>query len=72
VLIFLQCGNRYISIFLSNGQSLHEFGLTLSEKHQNDRDIDISRVRNDYCADCGDSGVLIGCNVCPRAYHAGK
>ena len=59
-------------MFLSNGQSLHEYALTLSAKDQNARDINASRDRNDYCAECGDSGVLIGCNTCPRAYHAGK
>lgn len=62
--------NAYLSMFLSNGQSLHEFALALAAKDQKSTDINNSRDNDDYCAECGDGGDLVLCDACPGAYHA--
>ncbi|KAH7281461.1 hypothetical protein KP509_36G048800 [Ceratopteris richardii] len=61
--------NAYISMYLSNGQSLHEYALTLGTKDQYLKGGDSCQEHEDFCAECGDGGDLVLCHLCPKAYH---
>lgn len=58
--------SRYLNIYTSNGVSLHELAVSLS------KDKKFTGRQNDkLCRICSDTGDLILCDVCPRAYHKG-
>ncbi|KAJ4788421.1 Acyl-CoA N-acyltransferase with RING/FYVE/PHD-type zinc finger protein [Rhynchospora pubera] len=54
----------YNNIYTSNGVSLHELSVSLS-KHKM---ISLGET-DDLCSICSDSGDLIVCDFCPRAFH---
>lgn len=58
---------RYNNIYTSNGVSLHELSVSLS-KHKM---ISLGET-DDLCSMCSDSGDLIVCDFCPRAFHKGS
>lgn len=58
---------RYNNIYTSNGVSLHELSVSLS-KHKM---ISLGET-DDLCSICSDSGDLIVCDFCPRAFHKGS
>lgn len=59
--------NPYNSIFLSDGQSLHEVALSLSS--QRSSKAKSCDENEDVCTECGDGGDLLLCDGCPRAFH---
>jgi hypothetical protein len=62
--------NSYNSIYLPDGQSLHEVALSLtSQRSLKAKSCD---ENEDICTECGDGGDLLLCDGCPRAFHTGK
>ncbi|KAG8371246.1 hypothetical protein BUALT_Bualt13G0067700 [Buddleja alternifolia] len=55
----------YMSIYTSNGVSLHQLSLELS-KHRKSS----SEENDDLCSICEDGGDLLCCENCPRAFHS--
>lgn len=59
--------NPYNSIYLPDGQSLHEVALSLtSQRSLKAKSCD---ENEDICTECGDGGDLLLCDGCPRAFH---
>ncbi|GFQ01017.1 chromodomain-helicase-DNA-binding protein 4 [Phtheirospermum japonicum] len=55
----------YMSIYTSNGVSLHQLSLELSKTRKSN-----SAENDDLCSICEDGGVLLCCENCPRAFHS--
>lgn len=58
---------RYMSIYTSNGVSLHQLSLELSRSRKSS-----TEENDDLCSICEDGGDLLCCENCPRAFHTGK
>ncbi|KAK6144348.1 hypothetical protein DH2020_021168 [Rehmannia glutinosa] len=56
----------YMSIYTSNGVSLHQLSLELSRHRKS------SPENDDLCSICEDGGNLLCCENCPRAFHTGE
>ncbi|XP_051143474.1 uncharacterized protein LOC127259898 [Andrographis paniculata] len=54
----------YMSIYTSNGVSLHQLSVALSKHRTADPD-----ESDDLCFTCQDGGELLCCDNCPRAFH---
>ncbi|KAL6575797.1 hypothetical protein OROHE_000778 [Orobanche hederae] len=54
----------YMSIYTSNGVSLHQLSLELSKTRKSS-----SAENDDLCSICEDGGDLLCCESCPRAFH---
>ncbi|KAL1544099.1 hypothetical protein AAHA92_20995 [Salvia divinorum] len=54
----------YMSIYTSNGVSLHQLSLELSRSRKSS-----SEENDDLCSICEDGGDLLCCENCPRAFH---
>lgn len=59
--------NPYNSIYLPDGQSLHEVALSLA--NQRSYKAKSCDENEDICTECGDGGDLLLCDGCPRAFH---
>ncbi|KAK6138126.1 hypothetical protein DH2020_028126 [Rehmannia glutinosa] len=57
----------YMSIYTSNGVSLHQLSLELS-RHRKSSPAE----NDDLCSICEDGGNLLCCENCPRAFHTGE
>lgn len=65
--------NRYTSIYLADGRSLHDAAQSLVVE-QTVKQEGITRTKIDHldqCIECGDTGDLQLCTGCPNAYHLG-
>lgn len=58
---------RYMSIYTSNGVSLHQLSLELSRSRKSS-----TEENDDLCSICEDGGDLLCCENCPRAFHTGE
>ncbi|KAL0370126.1 UNVERIFIED_CONTAM: Increased DNA methylation 1 [Sesamum angustifolium] len=54
----------YMSIYTSNGVSLHQLSLELSKNRKSS-----TEENDDLCSICEDGGDLLCCENCPRAFH---
>ncbi|XP_041991516.1 uncharacterized protein LOC121742447 [Salvia splendens] len=54
----------YMSIYTSNGVSLHQLSLELSRSRKSS-----TEESDDLCSICEDGGNLLCCENCPRAFH---
>ncbi|KAL0436961.1 UNVERIFIED_CONTAM: Increased DNA methylation 1 [Sesamum radiatum] len=54
----------YMSIYTSNGVSLHQLSLELSKSRKSS-----TEEHDDLCSICEDGGDLLCCANCPRAFH---
>lgn len=63
--VYLAC--RYMSIYTSNGVSLHQLSLEISKNRKSSPD-----ESDDLCSICKDGGELLCCDNCPRAFHIGE
>ncbi|KAL0460616.1 UNVERIFIED_CONTAM: Increased DNA methylation 1 [Sesamum latifolium] len=54
----------YMSIYTSNGVSLHQLSLELSRSRKSS-----TEEHDDLCSICADGGDLLCCANCPRAFH---
>ncbi|KAK4386161.1 Increased DNA methylation 1 [Sesamum angolense] len=54
----------YMSIYTSNGVSLHQLSLELSKSRKSS-----TEEHDDLCSICGDGGDLLCCENCPRGFH---
>ncbi|KAL0327847.1 UNVERIFIED_CONTAM: Increased DNA methylation 1 [Sesamum calycinum] len=54
----------YMSIYTSNGVSLHQPSLELSKSRKSS-----TEEHDDLCSICGDGGDLLCCENCPRGFH---
>ncbi|KAL0303317.1 UNVERIFIED_CONTAM: Increased DNA methylation 1 [Sesamum radiatum] len=54
----------YMSIYTSNGVSLHQLSLELSRNRKSS-----TKENDDLCSICEDGGDLLCCKNCPRAFH---
>ncbi|XP_057781874.1 uncharacterized protein LOC131000121 [Salvia miltiorrhiza] len=54
----------YMSIYTSNGVSLHQLSLELSRSRKSS-----TEENDDLCSICEDGGDLLCCENCPRAFH---
>lgn len=65
--------NRYTSIYLADGRSLHDAAQSLvveqTVKQEGTTPTKIEHL--DQCVECGDSADLLLCTGCPNAYHQG-
>ncbi|KAL0390589.1 UNVERIFIED_CONTAM: Increased DNA methylation 1 [Sesamum calycinum] len=57
----------YMSIYTSNGVSLHQLSLELSKIRRSS-----TEEHDDLCSICEDGGDLLCCANCPRGFHTGK
>ncbi|KAL0291902.1 UNVERIFIED_CONTAM: Increased DNA methylation 1 [Sesamum radiatum] len=54
----------YMSIYTSNGVSLHQLSLQLSKNRKSS-----TKENDDLCSICEDGGDLLCCKNCPRIFH---
>ncbi|KAL0291258.1 UNVERIFIED_CONTAM: Increased DNA methylation 1, partial [Sesamum radiatum] len=54
----------YMSIYTSNGVSLHQLSLELSKNHKSS-----TEEHDDLCSICEDGGDLLCCANCPRGFQ---
>lgn len=60
----------YRHIYISNGLTLHDIATSLANGHN--LTTGASDGSDDMCAVCGhDTGKMILCDGCPRAFHEG-
>ncbi|KAL0390584.1 UNVERIFIED_CONTAM: Increased DNA methylation 1 [Sesamum calycinum] len=57
----------YMSIYTSNGVSLHQLSLELSKNRKSS-----TEENDDLCSICEDGGDLLCCENCPRAFHTAQ
>lgn len=65
--------NRYTSIYLADGRSLHDAAQSLVvEQIGKQEGITPAKIEHlDECVECGDTEDLQLCTGCPNAYHLG-
>ncbi|XP_057868151.2 uncharacterized protein LOC131075351 isoform X1 [Cryptomeria japonica] len=58
----------YKHIYLSDGRTLHEVALSIANETRIS-EKESPNCNEDFCAICGDGGLLLCCDGCPKAYH---